>query len=118
MTMNPSAATVPEWTVGDRLRKARELTGLTQAQFAEQLGVTRNTIGAAESGGVAVRRITINAYAMATGISAEWLENGTAPGVPTPPDDGQRSERQRRLEALAASKRGHAAHTDGYRQAA
>jgi transcriptional regulator with XRE-family HTH domain len=35
---------IPAWTFGDRVRKARELAGLTQAQLAERMGVSRKTI--------------------------------------------------------------------------
>lgn len=78
---------VPEWTVGDRLRKAREVTGLDQRQFAERLGVSRQTITNAEKGHVAVRRITLNAWALATGVSVAWLETGVVPSSgPERPD--------------------------------
>lgn len=32
---------IPEWTRGDRLRKARSLTGLTSREFAEEIGVSQ-----------------------------------------------------------------------------
>lgn len=99
------ASVVPEWTLQDRLRKARELTGLGQKDFAERLGVSRNTVGSAESGAVAVRRITMNAWAMATGVSLEWLETGVAGSSgPTPPDDGPRGDREA-LTRLTEQKR-------------
>ena len=34
----------PQWTVGDRLRKAREMIGLDRAELAEQIGISRNTV--------------------------------------------------------------------------
>ena len=30
---------IPEWTLADHLRKARQTTGLNQREFAERLGV-------------------------------------------------------------------------------
>lgn len=73
---------VPEWTLGDRLRKARELTGLGVRAFAEQIGVSHGTITNAEGGRHGVRRITLLAYSMRTGVPVEWLETGKAPAQP------------------------------------
>lgn len=80
---------VPEWSLGDRLRKARSLTGMTVSEFAEAIGVSDRTINNAEGDKRAVRKITLNAWAMATGVSLEWLETGIAGSEPTPPDRGQ-----------------------------
>lgn len=68
--------TVPQFTVGDRLRKAREVSGMDQGELAEAMGVSRKTIGNNESGGVTPRKIVIRAWALATGVDAEWLETG------------------------------------------
>lgn len=102
---------IPEWTLGDRLRKARHLTGMTVAEFAARIGVSDRTVNNAEGDKRTVRRITLNAWALATGISAKWLETGVGPatgptgpdGPPTTPDDA--------LARLAASKR--ARHGEG-----
>lgn len=58
---------IPEWTLGDRLRKARVMTGMTVAEFAERIGVSDRTINNAEGDRRTVRRITLNAWALATG---------------------------------------------------
>lgn len=70
---------IPEWTRGDRLRKARSLTGLNTKDFAGVLGVSQKTINNAESDKHAVRKITFNAWSLATGIPVEWLEHGIEP---------------------------------------
>ena len=102
-----SIGVVPEWTLGDRLRKARERTGLGQKEFAEQLGVSRNTVSNAENGSVDVRRITVNAWSVATDVSIDWLMTGE--GSSTPPDGPVRipdaAERDRRIEEGAARNR-------------
>jgi transcriptional regulator with XRE-family HTH domain len=75
---------VPQWTMGDRLRKAREEAGLSQVELAIQIGVARNTIGNHELG-VGARgpqRVVLNAWAAATGVPVEWLETGRAPSDP------------------------------------
>ena len=38
------ASRVPEWTLGDRLKKARVLAGIEQREMARQLGVTSGAI--------------------------------------------------------------------------
>lgn len=72
--------------MGDRLRKARELTGLDQADFAAEIGVSRNTVGNAETDAVKVREITVRAWAMRTGVPVAWLQTGRPPE--TAPDGG------------------------------
>ena len=76
---------IPEFTINDRLRKAREIAGLEQSELADRMGVSRGTVGNNESGKVSVRPITIKAWALATGVDAHWLETGN-PQIS--PDDG------------------------------
>ncbi len=77
---------MPEFTVSDRLRKAREHAGMEQAELAELMGVARNTVSNNEKGKVAPRRIVMKAWALATGVSPQWLETGIAP-QPEPEGD-------------------------------
>lgn len=79
--------TIPAFSRGDRLRKARELTNLSIAEFADRLGVSPKTVGNAELDRVKVRTITLRAWALATGVPLEWLETGEAPR-PRPDDGG------------------------------
>ncbi len=62
------------------MRKARELTGLGQREFADKIGVSHQTITNAEKGHRAVRKITMNAWSLATGLPVEWLRDGIEPG--------------------------------------
>lgn len=39
-----TAAVIPEWTLADRLRKAREMAELDQAQMADRIGVSRRSV--------------------------------------------------------------------------
>lgn len=85
MTISP-AGLIPEWTRGDRLRKARETTGMTTRQFAEHIGVSQKTVTDAENDKRPnLRKILLNAWALGTGVPPEWLETGT---VPTSGPDG------------------------------
>lgn len=70
---------VPVFTQGDRLRKARETTGKGVREFALLIGVSHQTITNAEHEHRNVRPITMNAWAMATGVSIQWLKTGIAP---------------------------------------
>ncbi len=69
-----------EFTLKDRLRVAREEAGYTAAQFADIIGVSRNTIGNYEAGRTRVPRSAILLWAFATGFDREWLENGSNAG--------------------------------------
>lgn len=83
---------MPEWTIGDRLRKARESRGFDQAGFAAETGISRGTISNYERGTTnAYKPVYMRAWAMATAVSLEWLETGvggTGPS-PTPPGAGK-----------------------------
>lgn len=81
---------VPEWTVSDRLRKAREVRGYRQQELADRMGLTRRTIGALERGETKIERRNLLAWAMATGVPPEWLEHGWAPRGSNPQPTGNR----------------------------
>lgn len=93
MTTSP-AGLIPEWTRGDRLRKARALTGMTTREFADHIGVSQKTVTDAENDKrETVRKILLNAWALATGVPVTWLEHGvtdtpgpdhTTPAVTSP----------------------------------
>lgn len=70
---------IPQITQGDRMRKARELTGMSQHEFADELGVSAKTVWSAEAGEHGVRQITLNAWALATGVPIEWMKTGIVP---------------------------------------
>lgn len=68
---------IPEWTLGDRLRKARQALGLEVGPFAERIGVSRNTVTSYEKDQVTrPRKIVLNAWTLATGVDRAWLETG------------------------------------------
>ena len=83
MSTQHAATHVPQWTLGDRLRKAREDSGLSQSELAELLRVGRNTVSNAEVGARVPLRITIGKWAEVTAVPEEWLLTGEAPGAPT-----------------------------------
>ncbi|WP_165241729.1 helix-turn-helix domain-containing protein [Corynebacterium lizhenjunii] len=74
------AGAVPTWTLSDRVRKARDFSGLKQAELSERVGMARTSLARIEQGKTKPRRTTLIAIAFATGVSLEWLENGETPG--------------------------------------
>lgn len=73
---------IPVWTLGDRLRKARENAGLSQQELADAIGVARNTVGNGELGDHRPLPITLRAWADATGVPLTWLLTGDTPPRP------------------------------------
>lgn len=62
-----------EWTLGDRIVKARKVARLSQSELADLAGVDRRTVASAEQD----RRMPIgnnlSAIAAALGVSMAWL---------------------------------------------
>ena len=83
MTVQSDVGFIPELTLGQRLRVARETTGLEQREFAAELGTSRQTIGAAENGRTKPRELLLRAWAMRTGVNLEWLRTGNANTPPS-----------------------------------
>lgn len=80
MTTLRAAGAVPAWTLGDRLRKAREHAGLSQDDLAVAIGVSRRSVSTYESGGVEhVKRPVLFAWATLCGVDLAWLEGPEAP---------------------------------------
>ncbi|WP_428835514.1 helix-turn-helix domain-containing protein [Pseudonocardia benzenivorans] len=78
MSTNAAAETgplIPEWSLGDRFRKVRRITGLSQAEFAQRLGTNQKTYAAWELDTTAPRNPVavakrIEAFA---GVPAGWM---------------------------------------------
>lgn len=69
------AHVIPEWSLGDRLRKVRRLLGLSQIEFAEQLGTNTKTYAAWELDSTAPRNsVTIaKRVEVLSGVPATWI---------------------------------------------
>lgn len=72
---------VPQWTLGDRLRKAREWADLSQDALADELGMSRRSIGNYEHGEREPRRSTLMAVSMRCGVPLWWLLGEAEPPV-------------------------------------
>lgn len=65
-----------EFTVGDRLRKAREAAGYDQRAFEKASGISRATISAYELGKSTPKRPYLSIWANVTGTDLDWLMTG------------------------------------------
>lgn len=72
---------IPELDLAMRLYIARRHAGLEQEELAQLIGKSGKTIGRYERG--EARSIsTVMAWALATGVSYEWLATGRTPDAP------------------------------------
>lgn len=80
MSTHTVGTVIPQWSVGDRLRKAREVMGLSQSEFAQATGVSQRSVSRYESleDAAEIRRPVLLAWAFATGVSMDWLLTGSA----------------------------------------
>ena len=70
---------IPVFTIGDRLRKARERTGLSQGDFAAEIDISPRSVSNYESEAVSPRKLVLKAWALRTGVPLEWIETGVTP---------------------------------------
>lgn len=69
--------------IGARIRERREAAGLTQADLAQELGVTRGAVGNWETGkGISTDHLA--AIAARLGTSIDYIQRGGTPGAPLP----------------------------------
>lgn len=87
MQMTNESAAVPEWTLGDRLRKARQYAGLEQTELAARIGIARSSITRYETDLGRPARPVLLSWALCTGTDLGWLAGGgeILPGTFTPP---------------------------------
>ena len=73
--MEPKDKTRPEWTFGDRMRKARREAGLTVQEFAAALDLTTSALSQYETDRSTPRDVVALARRVEalTGIPAAWL---------------------------------------------
>ena len=88
MTSATQAGVCPPIELRHRLRIAREYAGLDQEQLADRIEAARSTVSNAETGKVKPRRMVVVAWAMACGVSREWLESGKDPEDDPDPNSG------------------------------
>ncbi len=75
MAMSEEAFDLPQWSLGDRLQKAREHAGLTRDELAERLGVKKNSLWNWEADASRPRDLLdlLNKWAKETNVPVQWL---------------------------------------------
>lgn len=84
MTNSEQVSRHHEWTIGDRLRVARESVTYDKKQFAEMIGISRDTLRHYERGQTSPRPPVLTAWCLATGFDKEWILTGTISNPTTP----------------------------------
>lgn len=103
--------------MGDRLRKAREDAGLSQAELADRIGISRNTVGNAELGDRTPLLVTLRAWAEVTAVPIEWLQTGHITPTPAPPARrGRRTQAGKNRSDTALMQKRYHGHTPNGRQ--
>ena len=75
-------------TFGDRLADAREVVGLTQADFARRIGVAQRTIQAWEEDRSEPRAKRLQMMSGMLNVSIRWLLTGEGEGLDAPLPQG------------------------------
>ena len=73
-----TAAAALEWDLGDRLRKSLRASGVSVGEMAQELGVSRHTVGGWINGRHRPSRAAVVVWSIRTGVPLEWLEHGRA----------------------------------------
>ena len=84
MTIAPNTRRAPEFGLGHRLALAREVAGIDRDEMADIVGLTTQTLSNYELGKTTPAKLTLNAWAVATGVDVEWLKTGKAQEDNTP----------------------------------
>jgi DNA-binding XRE family transcriptional regulator len=76
---NRNRDAIPEFTIGDRLRKSRSYARVSTAEMAAVLECSERTIGNYENEVTQIRRPSLVAWAMRCGVDVRWLATGIEP---------------------------------------
>jgi transcriptional regulator with XRE-family HTH domain len=76
--MPTATGVIPQWTVPDKIRKAREHAGLSQQELADRLSVTRTSVVNWERGHTRPLRLILRLLAQETGVDEQWLSQDGA----------------------------------------
>lgn len=89
LATGPAEPTPTPWSFGlsDRLAKALTVAHVSNAEMAQALDVSRNTITNYTSGRTKPSRLQLREWAVRTGAPLEWLETGAVPDPNMPPKD-------------------------------
>ncbi len=78
---HPEGGRVPQWTLGERLRKAREDGNLSTDELAADIGRSERTVRNYERDATRAPLLVIRQYALRTGVSLAWLSGDGGEGM-------------------------------------
>lgn len=87
---DPILATKPGF--GKRLKLARTLKNIAQADLAGRVGVRTVTVSRNETDAMSAKKSTIEGYCRELGVSQEWLLEGRGPGPEQGAIEDERAE--------------------------
>jgi len=76
MAETTPAGAVPEWDLGDRMRKALRHADVSVQEMADYLDVSTASLRAWTNGRTRPRTQTLRLWALRTGVSYDWLVTG------------------------------------------
>ena len=80
MTHQPASGSIPNLTLGWRLRMSLDYANISVQQMANQLGVSRTTLSRwMADKGERPKRAYLSQWALSTGVPFEWISTGQAP---------------------------------------
>lgn len=80
MTTQPFTETgIPQWTLGDRMRKSLHHADVSVQEMADYLGVTRSSVGNWINDHIEPRMQTLRLWSLRTGVPLEWIRTGVEP---------------------------------------
>ena len=71
--MSPGAGVIPEWDLGDRLRKSLRQSVYGVQDMADYLSVSRTSVGGWMGGRSRPNPATLRLWALRTNVPYEWL---------------------------------------------
>lgn len=89
----PNFGEIPTFDKSDRLAKALQHAHVSVQEMADEIGVSRNTIGNYINRRTPIPRAAVTVWALRTGVPREWLESGQGPadGHDGPPEGSQKT---------------------------
>lgn len=79
MSTMENAGGIPQWTLGDRLRKARETAGVSVEEMAADIGRSERTVRNYENETTRAPLLVIRQYGFRCRVPFEWLNGGPGP---------------------------------------
>jgi DNA-binding XRE family transcriptional regulator len=85
VTIPTAGGKVPAWSIGDRIRKARESEGLTQGELSLACEFSTRTLLRLESGDATPKLGQLLAISVVTNCDFQWLSKGETKKNPSNP---------------------------------